>query len=263
MARLLLIACLLAALAASGCGGRDGTDGRQRADQPPRVLVYVNGFVERPGTYHVPPGTTVGEVIGLAGGLRPEADAAAVDQAEAVQATTQVYVPKRGEPTRHVTVPAPPAPATEAAGSFAPEKAPPATAKVFRGQPAVASAEEQQMLELVNRERTGRGLAPLALDAQLVKVARLKSQDMIDNDYFAHQSPRYGPVSALLASQGVSYRYAGENIAQTSGTVAYAHQSLMESPGHRRSILSPEFRRVGIGIIAAGGVITVTQVFTD
>lgn len=47
-------------------------------------------------------------------------------------------------------------------------------------------------------------------------------------------------------------------------TVIVAHNGLMNSEGHRANILSPEFSRVGIGVIDNGiyGKIFV-QIFTD
>ena len=51
---------------------------------------------------------------------------------------------------------------------------------------------QQEVLKLVNVERTKRGLTPLKINTKLSNVATLKSQDMIDNNYFSHTSPRYG-----------------------------------------------------------------------
>lgn len=264
MQKFMLVACLFALLV-TGCGrqGESTQDKPRPAVAQPQATVYVSGFVQRPGTYHVPVGTPVGEVIRLAGGLRPEADPAGVDQREAVQATMQVYVPKQGEPERVTAVPAGETPAGPDPARQSPAPQAQATARVIRG-PANAefSALERQMLEMVNQERTSRGLAPLAMDARLVRAARLKSQDMVDNEYFAHESPKYGTFVALLNSQGVTYRLAGENLA-AAGSVAQAHQGLMDSPGHRRNILNPAFGKVGIGIVQNGRGLMITQEFTD
>lgn len=113
------------------------------------------------------------------------------------------------------------------------------------------TAEEQQMVNLVNQERTSRGLPALKVDLTLVKTARMKSQDMINNNYFAHQSPTYGSPFDLMKSQGVSYRYAGENLAG-AGSVTSAHTNLMNSSGHRANILNANYTHIGIGIISGG-----------
>ncbi|MGM0470894.1 MAG: CAP domain-containing protein [Bacillota bacterium] len=126
----------------------------------------------------------------------------------------------------------------------------------------LASAEKT-MLNLLNQERTQRGLEPLQVDLDLVKVARAKSQDMIENDYFAHQSPTFGSPFNMLDELGINYYFAGENIAGAS-TVQQAHQSLMNSPGHRENILKERFTHVGIGIINGGPYgMMFTQEFID
>ncbi|MDV2885658.1 CAP domain-containing protein [Alkalihalophilus pseudofirmus] len=113
------------------------------------------------------------------------------------------------------------------------------------------SAEEQQMVNLVNEERQKQGLAPLNIDVELTKVARVKAQDMIDNNYFAHQSPTYGSPFEMLDQFGVSYNTAGENLAGNQ-TVEAAHQALMNSDGHRANILGGNYSEVGIGIVDGG-----------
>lgn len=121
-------------------------------------------------------------------------------------------------------------------------------------KPAAAlstSLQEQQMVNLVNQERTSRGLKALAVDATLVKVARMKSQDMINKNYFGHQSPTYGSPFDLMKAQGVTYRYAGENLAGAN-TVQQAHTNLMNSAGHRANILNQNYTKIGVGVVQGG-----------
>ncbi|OPX83602.1 MAG: Cysteine-rich secretory protein family protein [Pelotomaculum sp. PtaB.Bin104] len=125
------------------------------------------------------------------------------------------------------------------------------------------TAEEQQMVDLVNQERVKAGLQKLEVDLRLVKVARMKSQDMIDNNYFSHQSPTYGSPFDMMKSQGITYSYAGENLAGNQSVQA-AHTALMNSSGHRANILNPNFNRLGIGIVQGGPYgMMFTQEFTD
>ncbi|MBO8127800.1 MAG: hypothetical protein H0Z39_01160 [Peptococcaceae bacterium] len=112
----------------------------------------------------------------------------------------------------------------------------------------ILTADEAKMFELVNQERAKRGLAPLQVDPELVKLARLKAQDMVDKGYFAHYSPTYGSPFDMMRKFGVSYRYAGENLSGAP-TVERAHTGLMNSPGHRANILSKNYTRAGIGVI--------------
>ncbi|WP_143055940.1 peptidoglycan-binding protein [Anaerobranca gottschalkii] len=120
---------------------------------------------------------------------------------------------------------------------------------------------ELEMLELVNQERIRHGLRPLIMDQNIVMVARLKSQDMIVNRYFAHHSPVYGSPFDMMRSFGITFRTAGENLAG-SPSVIRAHTNLMNSPGHRANILNPNFTHIGIGIVEGGPYgIMFTQMF--
>ncbi len=109
------------------------------------------------------------------------------------------------------------------------------------------TSQEQRMLELVNSERTKNGLSALKVDLEVTRVARIKSQDMVDNNYFSHYSPTYGSPFDMMKSFGINYLHAGENIAANS-SVEKAHTALMNSSGHRKNILSPDFTHIGIGI---------------
>jgi len=113
------------------------------------------------------------------------------------------------------------------------------------------TAEEEKMLQLINQERAKAGAAPLTLDPELVRIARLKSQDMIDKNYFDHNSPTYGDPFTMMRNMGVQYGFAGENLAGNP-SLDNAHETLMASPGHRKNILNPNYTHVGIGIVEGG-----------
>lgn len=110
------------------------------------------------------------------------------------------------------------------------------------------SAEEQKMVNLVNQERAKAGVPALKIDLELSRVARIKSQDMRDKNYFDHNSPTYGSPFQMMKSFGITYRTAGENIAKHS-SVESAMTGFMNSDGHRKNILNPSFTHVGIGIV--------------
>ena len=127
------------------------------------------------------------------------------------------------------------------------------------------SGKEQEMLRLVNEARAGRGLPALQLCSELQRAARYKSKDMVDNNYFSHQSPTYsGGLSGLLGRFGISYRAAGENIAwNTSGSVNTAHTSLMNSSSHRANILG-SYTHIGVGVaVKSDGSHYYTQLFVS
>ncbi|MBO4913654.1 MAG: hypothetical protein J5449_00470 [Oscillospiraceae bacterium] len=114
------------------------------------------------------------------------------------------------------------------------------------------SAYEREVARLVNIEREKAGLAPLELDAELSRVARMKSQDMHDRGYFDHNSPTYGTPYQLMKSQGVRYNVAGENIAMGYRTPEAVVSAWMVSPGHRANILKASYTKIGVGYVADG-----------
>jgi uncharacterized protein YkwD len=110
---------------------------------------------------------------------------------------------------------------------------------------------EAQMLDMVNHERTSRGLKPLKADPELTEVARQHSADMFSRGYFSHYTPEGIDPFQRMQAADVRYRTAGENLA-LAPTLQIAHTGLMNSPGHRANILNPNFGRVGIGIMDGG-----------
>lgn len=122
---------------------------------------------------------------------------------------------------------------------------------------------EEQMLVLVNKERTIRGLKPLAADPEMMQVARAHSRDMFARGYFAHHTPDGRDPFDRMESANVRFRTAGENLALAQ-TVEVAHANLMNSPGHKANILNPAYGRLGIGILDGGYYgLMISQEFRD
>ena len=115
------------------------------------------------------------------------------------------------------------------------------------------SSFAQQVLTLVNRERAAHGLSVLRLDDTLSRYAAVKSQDMHDNGYFSHTSPTYGSPFDMMKSFGITYNYAGENIAMGYSSPEAVMTAWMNSAGHRANILSANFTTLGVGYVADGG----------
>ncbi|NMA33935.1 MAG: SH3 domain-containing protein [Clostridiaceae bacterium] len=124
----------------------------------------------------------------------------------------------------------------------------------------VLTEDEQKLLELVNKAREENGLEPLAIDENLMKVARIKAKDMVQNNYFSHQSPTYGSPFDMMRQFDTTFKSAGENIAGNK-TVEGAFKAWMSSETHKKNILNPGFKVTGIGIenSAAYGKILVQQ----
>ncbi|EJR56590.1 hypothetical protein IIM_00522 [Bacillus cereus VD107] len=111
---------------------------------------------------------------------------------------------------------------------------------------------EQRVVELTNAERTKQGLPALKIDTELSKVARIKSEDMQKNNYFDHNSPTYGSPFDMMKKFGISYKSAGENIAQGQRTPEEVVQAWMNSAGHRANILNSGFTHIGVGYVESG-----------
>ena len=118
---------------------------------------------------------------------------------------------------------------------------------------ADVSGYERQVVSLVNAERAQYSLPALTLNSDLCSYARVKSDDLRAGGYFSHESPTYGSPFAMMQSFGVSYTYAGENIAMGYGSPAAVVSAWMNSPSHRANILSASFTQTGVGYAANGG----------
>ncbi|TCP69696.1 CAP domain-containing protein [Baia soyae] len=153
---------------------------------------------------------------------------------------------KNAKPTNSPTTPKAP---TTPEKSKAPTKP---TAGATTPSNSALSSAENEVVRLVNIERQKAGLKPLVADTKISSVARVKSQDMIDNRYFNHQSPRYGSPFDMMSHFGIRYQTAGENIAAGQPTPAEVMKSWMNSPGHRANILSSNFTKIGVGFVKGG-----------
>ncbi|WP_148629625.1 SafA/ExsA family spore coat assembly protein [Bacillus sp. E214] len=117
-------------------------------------------------------------------------------------------------------------------------------------------AYEQEVIRLVNVERAKQGLRELKYDWELARVARYKSEDMRDNNYFSHTSPVYGSPFDMMKNFGINYKSAGENIAKGQTTPEQVVNAWMNSSGHRANILSSKFTHIGVGYAKSGHIWT-------
>ena len=111
---------------------------------------------------------------------------------------------------------------------------------------------EQEVIRLVNAERTKAGLSSLKYDWELARVAKYKSQDMHDKNYFSHTSPTYGSPFTMLKNFGINYKSAGENIAMGQRSAQAVVNAWMNSEGHRANILNKNYTHIGIGYVKDG-----------
>ncbi|MDA0841118.1 MAG: CAP domain-containing protein [Planctomycetota bacterium] len=125
-----------------------------------------------------------------------------------------------------------------------------------------AASPTSQLLGMINDERQRNGLDALNLDSRLSRVALAHSRDMLETDFFAHDSPSTGNLKQRLESANIDFPVAGENLGFAS-SLSEVNRILFESPGHRANLLNPEFTNVGLGIVnKEDGSFLVTQVFS-
>lgn len=110
---------------------------------------------------------------------------------------------------------------------------------------------EEQMFILVNQERTAKGLSKLSGSAKLKELARSYGKEMFAKGFFSHYNSAGLSPFDRMNKTNIEYTAAGENLA-LAPNVSFAHQGLMNSPGHRANILSTDFGKVGIGVIDGG-----------
>ncbi|MEA2098443.1 MAG: CvpA family protein [Patescibacteria group bacterium] len=122
---------------------------------------------------------------------------------------------------------------------------------------------EDDMLELINKERALIGREALVVDEKAKATARKHGKNMFYNGYFSHIDIEERSPFDRMKEGGVEFNFSGENLA-LSKDLSSAHQGLMNSSGHKKNILHPLFHRVGIGVIDGGeyGIIFV-QNFAD
>ncbi|MCI9070551.1 MAG: hypothetical protein HFJ13_08055 [Clostridium sp.] len=126
---------------------------------------------------------------------------------------------------------------------------------------------ENEIFNIVNKERINAGLPTLVYNSTMKKYARIKSKDMGDNNYFSHEDLNGNLITVQMKNDGVSYRAWGENIAWISGTFNATEiatrfmNNWMNSAGHRANILSDNFNEIGIGVYKIGNKIYATQEF--
>ena len=90
----------------------------------------------------------------------------------------------------------------------------------------------------------------MQIDDELQNVVRIKAKDMVDNDYFAHESKEYGSPFDMMKNNQINYRVAGENIAGNSDNQK-AVDAWMNSESHKSNILNNSYNYTGIAVVSS------------
>jgi len=128
---------------------------------------------------------------------------------------------------------------------------------------------EYRIIQLTNVERQRFNLRPLQQNNALTRAARGHSEEMLQLDYFSHESPTPGrrTMDERLVLAGCTDHHVGENIARYDGyspddAVRQVVQDWMNSPGHRKNILHASYNAIGIGVAYDNRSIYITQDFS-
>ena len=126
---------------------------------------------------------------------------------------------------------------------------------------------ENQVASMINNIRVDNGLNAIAADRVLNEVAGIRSADLINRNYFSHYTPEETNVFNVMRDNGVSYRYAGENLAQSApasiGTPEGFINAWVNSPTHLANILRPQYTKIGVSMVEVDSRRVVTTVFTN
>jgi uncharacterized protein YkwD len=180
---------------------------------------------------------------------------------------TATPVPPAPTATPRVVRQAPPAPTQPPPTSTPAPPPPPATAGTGLDTSPM-DGPSQKLFDMTNKRRIDSGLPPLRPNGLLVGIARIRSRDMADHNYFAHLSPITGDNAfTLMDRHGVPYGWGGENLAKNNypdaDTVGVAEDALWNSPPHRENILNPHYTDMGIALVVdATGMNYFTIIFT-
>ena len=121
---------------------------------------------------------------------------------------------------------------------------------------------ERGVARAVNRVRRRHGLPRLRLVPSISFVAAFHSQDQAVNRFVSHSSSDGTPFYARIR-RVASARTVGETIIEYHGRVSGRRivRAWMHSPGHRRELMSPVYRRIGVGHVTVRGMSVVTADF--
>jgi len=129
--------------------------------------------------------------------------------------------------------------------------------QVFTPPPLRSDGQEEQsfltrlgVIKFTNVERVKAGLLPLEENAELDASSSMKTQDLLDSQYFAHESPSGIGVADLAERAGYEFILIGENLALGNFKDDQALvQAWMDSPGHRENILNVKYKDIGVSVI--------------
>jgi uncharacterized protein YkwD len=158
-----------------------------------------------------------------------------------------------------------PSSAIEVKGSSSTTQQQPA-ADVSKPQ-ATLNDYENAVADLINSYRLSSGLNAIAYEPTLTYVAKLRSADLMDRNYFSHYTPEGTTVFDLLSANGITAKIRGENLGQAMPASIGSPEAFLNawqnSASHNANMLRVGYNYIGVGMVDNGDRIVVTTVFTD
>lgn len=112
-----------------------------------------------------------------------------------------------------------------------------------------ADVSKTALVELLNNQRGESGLSQLVVNPKLNYAAELKAKDMLDNDYFSHNSPQGVDPWHWFQISGYNYHYAGENLGIGFIESEEVHEAWNNSPSHKENLLNANYNEIGIAVL--------------
>lgn len=112
----------------------------------------------------------------------------------------------------------------------------------------IEAGQEKQILDITNAIRSRHELQLLEWDEKTAEVAYAHSKDMAIEDYFSHESEKYGDLSERLKAAEILYEVAGENIAANYTDAPAVVEGWLNSESHREALLNEDFSHLGVGV---------------
>lgn len=113
-----------------------------------------------------------------------------------------------------------------------------------------ADISQSSLIRLTNQERGLIGISSLKENELLNQAAYLKAQDMINHDYFSHQSPAGITPWYWFEKVGYDYNTAGENLGIGFLDSEEIYLAWDNSPAHKANLLNPKYKDIGIAVLS-------------
>ena len=107
---------------------------------------------------------------------------------------------------------------------------------------------EITILNEINEQRESKKIKKLTLDSKLSEIAKIKAQDIIDNNYFSHYSQTLGTPIQMLNKHNINFMTVGENIAKNND-INELIMVVTQNDSYKSNSMSNDYNYTGISIL--------------